>query len=252
MKTNNFFDPVRFFGLLKQDLLFNYKFYLWFLIGLSIGIYLVSYLSIRTIPVDKHYLSVYYFLYSSMLTAMIIFVGMSFPAFRNHVNSSNYLLTPGSAFEKILIQFVIRFVLFIPLMLVLLRVCIFLAVATMVPDPKVGFDPLFVDDFSYRALFSSSEALKINPSRDLAYMFASFAGSAYFRRYAVVKTQLVLTLFTLALLLSFLLTGERDWFKLGTDFLGGAGFYFALSPVAIGFFLLSLPWAYYTMKEKEL
>jgi hypothetical protein len=136
--------------------------------------------------------------------------------------------------------------------MLLLRVGIYLAIASMAPDPKTGFDPLFVDEFSYGTLFFSSGGLINNPIRDLAYLFASFAGAAYFRRYAVVKTQLVLTLFTLAILLSFLLTGERDWSKLGVEFLGGAKYYFALSPVSIGFFLMSLPWAYYKLKEKEL
>jgi hypothetical protein len=137
-------------------------------------------------------------------------------------------------------------------MLLLLKVCIFLAIATMVPDPKSGFDPLFIDEFSYGTLFLSSGGFIYNPLNDLAYLFASFAGAAYFRRYAVWKTQLVLTLFTVAILLTFLFAGERDWLKLGIDFLKGSKFYFALSPVSIGFFLLSLPWAYFKLKEKEL
>ena len=277
MKKNNFFDLHRFFGLLKQDILFNYRFYLTFVSGLSIGIYLLSlllirhpvsyntnyftqhnyysiesYLSSLNVYTGVSYISSFFLLYNFVLCIAIVFIGMSFPSFRNHRTIGYYLLIPGSAFEKMLVQFVVRFVLFIPLVMLLLQIGIRLAIASMVPDPKTGFDPLFIDKFSYGPFFLSSGEFINNPIRDLAYLFVAFAGAAYFERYAVVKTQLLLALFTVTLLLSFLITGEKDWLKSGSDFLGGAGFYFALSPVALGFFLLSFPWSYYTIKEKEL
>lgn len=253
MKTNNFFDLDRFIGLLKQDILFNYKFYLSFLFGLSIGIYLFSFLMIRNLGMGTSILSAYYVLYSLVLGATMVFVGMSFPAFRNQVNAGYYLLMPGSAFEKMLVQFVIRFILFIPLALLLLRVGIYLAVASMSPDPKMGFDPLFVDQFSYSELFTRSEVLRNNPFRDLAYLFFAFAGSVYFKRYALVKTLGAMVVIPGMLFLVIKLTGGQiNWTKIGTDYLNGYNFYLTLAPIFIGILLLSLPWAYFKLKEKEL
>ncbi len=251
MRTNNFFDLDRFFGLLKQDLLFNYKFYLTFIVGMSIGIYLVSYLMIRSLSAGI--LSANYLLYNMLFGAIMVFVGMSFPAFRDQKKTSFYLLVPGSAFEKLLVQFVIRFVFFIPLALILLRLAIFLAVASMVPDPKTGFDPLFVADFSYSELFSWSAGTKSNPLRDLAYLFFAFAGSVYFKRFAVVKTLGVMVILPVTLFLIIKLAGGPTYStKIVSEYLSGENFYLAMSPMFIGLLLLSLPLAYLKLKEKEL
>jgi hypothetical protein len=251
MRTNNFFDLDRFIGLLKQDLLFNYKFYLSFIVGLSIGIYLVSYLMIRNL--SGGFLSANYLLYNLLFGAILVFVGMSFPAFRDQRKTNFYLLLPGSAFEKLLVQFVIRFVFFIPLAFLLLRFGIFLAVASMVPDPKTGFDPLFVADFSYAEIFSWSAGLKNNPLRDLGYLFFAFAGAVYFKRYAVVKTVGAMLFLPGMLFLTVKITGGQiNWAKIGTDYLNGSNFLLALSPIFIGLLLCCLPWVYFKLQEKEL
>lgn len=251
MKTNNVFDLDRFIGLMKQDILFHYKFYLSFIVGLSIGLYLFSYLMIRDL--SGGILSVNYVLYNLLDGAVMVFVGMSFPAFRNQINTSLYLLMPGSAFEKILVQFVIRIVLFIPLALVLLKICIFLALSSMVPDPKAGFDPLFVEEFRLSEIFERLEVLKYNPLRNLAYLFLAFTGSVYFKKYALVKTLGVMLLFPGSVFIITKFTGGQiNWLKSGTDYLNGYNFYFSLSPIFIGLLLMSLPWAYFKLKEKEL
>jgi hypothetical protein len=251
MKTNNFFDLDRFIGLLKQDILFNYKFYVSFIAGLSIGIYLFSYSMIK--GYSGGFLSVNYILYNLLNGAIMVFVGMSFPAFRNQINTSNYLLMPGSVFEKMLVQFVVRIVLFIPLALVLLKFCIFLALSSMVPDPKVGFDPLFVEEFRLSEIFERLEVLKYNPLRNLAYLFLAFAGSVYFKKYALVKTLGVMLLFPGSVFIITKFTGGQiNWLKAGTDYLNGYNFYFSLSPIFIGLLMMSLPWAYFKLKEKEL
>ena len=163
------------------------------------------------------------------------------------------MLVPGSAFEKMLVQFVVRFVLYIPLALVLFKVEIFLAIASMVPDPKTGFDPLFVDQLSYGDFFTPSEVLRNNPLQDLAYLFVAFAGSVYIRRYAAVKTLSVLVIIPGLLVFIAKLSGEKiEWIKNVTDYLNGRGYYLSLAPVIVGILLLSLPWIYFKLKEKEL
>ena len=251
MKTNDFFDLDRFIGLLKQDILFHYKFYLSFIAGLCIGLYLFCYLMIK--GNSGGFLSVNYIIYNLLNGAIMVFVGMSFPAFRNQINSSYYLLMPGSAFEKMLVQFVVRIVLFIPLALVLLKFCIFFALSSMAPDPKVGFDPLFVEEFRLSEIFDRLEVLKYNPLRDLAYLFLAFAGSVYFKRYALAKTLGVILLFPGSVFIITKFTGGQiNWLKAGTDYLNGNDFYYSLSPIFIGLLLMSLPWAYFKLKEKEL
>jgi hypothetical protein len=260
MKTNNFFDPERFFGLLKQDILFNYKFYLSFLVGLGIGIYVFSYLLIRnanlsspSFVLPQPYPFVYLNLQNILLGAMTIFIGMSFPAFRKQTSTSYYLLTPGSAFEKILVQFIVRFVLFIPLVLILLRLGIFLAIASMLPDPERGFDPLFEDNFSFSWFFIQSGFLS-SPLRYLAWLFLFFAGSVFSGRYAVIKTLGITLALPIALFLIIYLTGGKiNWLKIYTDYLIGNNFFLKLiTPGFMGILLISLPWTYFKLKEKEL
>jgi hypothetical protein len=247
MKTSNFFDLDRFIGLLKQDILFNYKFYLAFLLGLSIGIYLVSYMIIRNLSAG--FLSVNNILYNLLLGATMVFIGMSFPSFRTQINTSNFLLTPGSAFEKLLVQFMVRFVIFIPLALIILKVGVFLAIFSMVPDPKTGFDPLFVEDLSFSKLFTFQN----NILRDLSYLFFAFAGSAYFKRYAVIKTMGAFIFLPVTIFLIVKLTGNQmNWNKISLDYLDGSRFFLSLAPLCIGVLLLSLPWVYFNIKEKEL
>jgi len=251
MRINKLFDLYRVISLLKQDILFNYKFYLSFIVGLSIGIYLFSYLMIRNL--SGGFLSANFFLYNMLFGAILVFVGMSFPAFRDQKKTSFYLLVPGSAFEKLLVQLVIRFVFFIPLALLLLRLGIYLAVASMVPDPKTGFDPLFVADFSYAELFSWSAVTKNNPLRDLSYLFFAFAGAVYFKRFAVVKTVGAMLFLPGMLFLIVKITGGQiNWAKIGTDYLNGNSFFLTLSPFFIGLLLCCLPWVYFKLKEKEL
>ena len=213
MKTNNFFDPDRFFGLLKQDILFNFKFYLSFMVGLSIGIYVFSYLLIRNVdPSIPYYMIAYDNLQNILLGAMMIFIGMSFPAFRNQTSTCYFLLTPGSAFEKMLVQLVVRFVLFIPLALILLHLGTLLAIASMQPNPKSGFDPLFVDSFNFRSYFFDSGFFTLRAMRDLALLFLVFAGSVFFKKYAFVKTLAVMVGLPVGL---FLVGGRIYWTKIG-------------------------------------
>ena len=260
MKTNNFFDPDRFFGLLKQDILFNFKFYLSFMVGLSIGIYVFSYLLIRNVdPSIPYYMIAYDNLQNILLGAMMIFIGMSFPAFRNQTSTCYFLLTPGSAFEKMLVQFVVRFVIFIPIAMILLRIGIALAISSMWPDPKSGFDPLFVDQSNFLGYsiqsryFFLSDVFILSPLRDFAWLFVVFAGSVYFRRYAVAKTLGVTLVLPVGFLLFISLTNRQFiWLRFYSDFLNGNLFAYVPASIMIGFLLFSLPWAYFKLKEKEL
>ena len=157
---------------------------------------------------------------------------------------------PGSiAFEANEIIGAVRFVLFIPLALILLHLGTLLAIASMQPNPKSGFDPLFVDSFNFRSYFFDSGFFTLRAMRDLALLFLVFAGSVFFKKYAFVKTLAVMVGLPVGL---FLVGGRIYWTKIYTDFLTGYNFIAGLTPLIIGILLFSLPWTYFTLKEKEL
>lgn len=259
MKTNNFFDLDRFMGLLKQDLLFNFKFYTAFVAGFGMGIFVFCYLLIRNFDTTTPYQIVYNILFNLLVGTTIVFAGMSFPAFRNQKNSGNYLLIPGSAFEKMMVQFVVRIILFIPIAMILLQLAVFLAVSLMLPDPKSGFDPIFVDDFSFWKPFHGINlGFDIVTLSKLVFPMIAFAGSVYFKRYAVVKT-LGSMVIPLGMLLLIKKVGgvHHNVIGTGSDQLFGIildinSFYSEFSPLFLTFVLFSLPWVYYKLREKEI
>ena len=123
----------------------------------------------------------------------------------------------------------------------------------MMPDPESGFDPLFVNDFSYRDLFTHSDFLHNSLLRNLVWLFLAFAGSVYFGRFAVIKTIGVILAFPVTLFLIVYLTGAKiNWVKIYADYSNGYGFPYALAPFSIPILLLFLPWIYFKLKEKEI
>jgi hypothetical protein len=253
MQTNKFFDLDRFFGLFRQDLLINYKFYLYWISGFSISFYVISYLMIRNFKVDPDYQFDYLVLYNLLYLVLAIFITLSFPALRNQVSPFHYFLNPGSTFEKFMVQFVVRFVLFIPLVLVLLKIAVYMAIATMFPDPKTGFDPLFVPGFNYSKLFASKVASNLNPFRDFSYLFVAFACSVYFKRNVIIKTIGVVVLLSIGLFTFVILSsGGLIHENFGAEFTRRYLLYANISPYINSLLFLSLPWAYFKLKEKEL
>jgi len=111
METNQFFSLKRFYLLLRNDLLINYKTYLFTLIGACIVGYLVFFTSMPKHEIGRDFGKNEYF--TSLIFYLLglgVFVGLSFPEMNNKIKASKYLLIPSSIFEKFLAQFVLRII----------------------------------------------------------------------------------------------------------------------------------------------
>ena len=63
------------------------------------------------------------------MMAVGVIVGTAFPDLTDKIKTSNYLLNPGSTFEKLMVQFLLRIGLFVPIALGIFWIAIRLAKA---------------------------------------------------------------------------------------------------------------------------
>lgn len=256
---------ARFVRLFKHDLLLNQKTYLFALVGLSIAIYAFTYFIMFANRGGFNRAEDYIPLILFYLMGIGVFIGTAFPALNNQIKMSNYLLAPGSIFEKYLVQFVIRVVLFIPVALLLFWLGTHLAKVSMIPDPRNGFDPSRIQDFHFRDLFKDVPTFRDKLIIILSiFSFATvlFAGSAWFNRFALVKTLIVSGIMIGAVLLSFVLFSHLFYpdmvygfdihirnYKVTEDLENVQLFFYLIGGLSWLFFL-SL--AYFKLKEKEV
>ncbi|WP_400077485.1 hypothetical protein [Winogradskyella sp. R77965] len=123
MNFQHYFNFNRFFKLLKFDISFNTKKYLIFIGVLIIVLFILDLILIdtgSTFRVLENNDREYFYrkrdyqssLVITFLVTMFLVVSSAFSAFRKKESTSNYLLHPASTFEKLLVQFVIRVLLF--------------------------------------------------------------------------------------------------------------------------------------------
>jgi len=267
MKQNKYFSPTRFAYLLRNDLLINQKSYLFTIVGMSIAVYALSYFEMITTKhfSNSHYSGLFFFYFMGIG----VFIGSSFPALTDQIKTSNYLLTPGSILEKFMVQFLIRIVIFIPLALTIFWIATHLAKASMIPNPAIGFDPAAqIQDFHFWNLFNDH----INNMDRLIYILSYFsiasilfAGSAYFRRFALVKTLIINGFMVGAVILWFIFLSHIFY---QADTFSNNGIHIRLLEYKIsanldnkqlaGYLLGGLSWlfflplAYFKLKEKEV
>jgi len=112
MNSNKFFNFSRFYRLLRNDILLNYKKYLLTIVGAFILGFILMYMympnRVYTDTIYKFDTSRYFNLFTMCLVGLGAFVGSAFSELSSKVKISNYLLVPASTFEKYLSQFVIR------------------------------------------------------------------------------------------------------------------------------------------------
>jgi hypothetical protein len=274
MPFNNYFNLDRFARLLKQDLLINRTKYFLGILGLGLISYLTMYFFLintkGAIWNTDNYINSYYvgfFIFYMMAVGVII--GTSFPDLSDKIKTSNYLLTPGSTFEKFLVQFVLRIGLFIPIALGLFWTVLRLAKASLISDLEKGFDVSKIPYFNFRMLITNTYNNQlIDNWQILFYIFGLFSygtylfvGATYFKRYALVKTVIASgVIFLISMSFSVLLShiffpNETYGFntKLNefavTEHLSNLEiFLLALSLVSWMFFLAI---GYFKLKEKE-
>ena len=264
MKQNKYFSLKRFSRLLRNDLLINQKIYLFTLAGIGIAIYAISYFLMR-VNHGFHRTNEYIPLLMFYLMGIGVVIGTSFPALSNQIKTSNYLLSPGSTLEKILVQFVIRIVLFVPLALIIFWIGTHLAKATLVPDLERGFDPARIADYHFKDLFQYIQGFRDQLIVVLSIFSTAsvlFAGSVYFKRFALIKTLIVSGATVFLVVCSFVLfshilfpssthgfdVAEIDY-KINNNLYNIQLAVYLLGGLSWIFFL---PLAYFKLKEKEV
>lgn len=264
MKQNKYFNLNRFVKLFRNDLLIHRKTYLFATLGLAIGLYIFTFFMMKN---SRNFSSNNYIpLMIFYMMAIGAIVGNSFPAFIDQIKTSNYLLAPGSSFEKFMVQFVIRIVLFIPLAMFLFWIDTYLAKASLIPLPALGFDPaIHVADFHFAEIFKPIPKLRDKIVVVLSIFSAVcllFAGSVYFRRFALIKTLVVVGATVLTVMLSLVVFSHlfypevtHGWdINLKTYHVTEDLFNVQIFAYIVGcltwFFFLAL--AYFKLKEKEV
>ncbi|HJR99855.1 MAG TPA: hypothetical protein VJ780_02865 [Flavobacterium sp.] len=276
MSFNNHFNFNRFVRLFQQDLLINRTKYLLGIIGLGLVSYLLFYWYLSTNKnqimsyaesINNRYMTCFMF-YIMGIGAV---VGTAFPDLTDKIKTANYLLSPGSSFEKFLVQFLLRIGLFVPIALGMFWIAIRLAKASLLPEMLYGnefFDPALVPYFEFRLLVTrgvdhlwSIPEILIMVFGFFSYGCYLFSGTTYFKRYALIKTVVVsgivfgsCALFMI-LLSHIFYAHETHGFEVRfKDFLvldnlqSGEFFILSLSLLSWLFFL---PIAYFKLKEKE-
>ena len=265
MKQNKYFNPGRFYRLFENDLLIHKKTYLSILIGLLIGVYGITLSGMwnryNPIIIENFYIPNFMFL----MLGILIFISSSFPDMKNRVTINSYLLLPASTLEKFLVQFVTRIILLIPIAMILFWVAIYLAKASLIPDPSINFDPSKIQDFNFRDLFKY-----VPKFRDKVFIVsgifsvacALFAGATHFNRFALVKTVIVSAILGFAVYFLLVVFSHifypiethgfevhLDVYKISGDITNINLCLYLVSSISWLFFL---PLAYFKLKEKEV
>jgi len=275
MSFNNHFNLKRFSRLLQQDLLINRKKYLLSIIGLGLVTYLLSYWflssskpSLVQSPELINIIYFTYFLFYMMLVGVI--VGTAFPDLTDKIKTANYLLSPASTFEKFLVEFLLRIGFFIPIALGIFWIAIRLAKASLIPEiinENLFFDPTVLPYFEFQLLVTRGVDKLWDSWQILFFIFGFFsygtylfAGTTYFKRYALVKTVLISgILFIGCVLFSMLLSNifypeitglklQLETFQV-TEKLDSTKF--SLLSLALLSWIFFLGMAYFKLKEKE-
>lgn len=273
MSFNNYFNLKRFSRLLKQDLLFNGTKYLLTIVGLGLVSYLFLYWFLNS---NKNFLiqnndsinSNYGTCFAFFMVAVGVIVGTAFSDLSDKIKTENYLLYPGSALEKFMLQFLLRIGFFIPIALGLFWIAIRLAKASLVPGES-GLDPSLIPYFEFRFLvtkYSSNELYDIWTILVMVFGIFSygtylFAGTTHFKRYALVKTVIVSVIVIGISILSLVLLSHGFYpettqgfdiklksFDVAED-LGSIKLFILLLSLFSWMFFLTI--AYFKLKEKE-
>jgi len=280
MSFNNYFNTKRFSRLLKQDLLINRTKYGLTILGLGLITYILGYMFLNSSKGNmiKHDYAVfqnYTICFAFFMMYVGVIIGSAFPDLSDKIKTSNYLLTPGSTFEKVALQFLIRIVLFVPIALGIFWIAIRLAKASLIPETvnynsvEQLMDPAVIPYFDYVFLITKSNGKIWDTWQILFVIFGLFsygtylfAGATFFKRYALIKTVIasivvLLTSITFSVLLSHIFypkethgfNSKLNDFTVTEHLSSSELFMVSLSLFSWMFFLT---FGYFKLKEKEV
>lgn len=194
MNSTSFFSLRRFGLLMRNDILLNYKKYIYSIIGALILGYVILY---SEMPKNINYYDVfndtkYAGIFIACLIGLAVFLGLSFPALETKAGSASYLLLPASTFEKFLSQFFIRVIIGTALFFVVFWIDAQLARLTALSVLKHIGGSADVKVFEFADVFTFIRNKPIILSGALISFFVSmgifiFSVRLFFNKLAVVK-----------------------------------------------------------------
>jgi len=264
METNQFFSLKRFYQLLRNDVLINYKTYLLTFIGAFFLGFAIFYMDMPKHNVGYVYNHINYMrIVIISLFGLGVFVGLSFPEMSNKIRATNYLLLPASTFEKYLVQFLIRFIGGIILFILIIWLDTHLARWTILNFYK-ELDPLTIQKLTFQNMINGEKTHIM-----LAMIFAILSLGSYlfsvrlfFKKNALVKTVIsfgivVYILFCLTVMFSHLFYPETNGFNVNLKeyeltnlHVRNVEFWLYSIMYLSGLFLL--PLGYFKLKEKQV
>jgi hypothetical protein len=208
MNTNEFFSLKRFNNLLRNDLLLNYKRYLFTFFGAVIVVYLYMIFQMRHKPFFDRNSYSDIFLFCTF--AVGAFVGSAFPELSNKKGTCNYLLLPASVFEKFLVQFIIRFVICISLSLLFFWIDAQLARLTAMRFENIQDNKIVIERFQFTDIIGTPNSLYDQIMLVLVYFSMGtflFSARLFFRKFALVKSVILgVALFYLCMVIMVILS----------------------------------------------
>lgn len=273
--NNTFFSFKRFWLLLRNDLIINYKTYLLTIVGTFIVMYLILYMNM---PKESQYIHLskgswgdtFYFdnhryeeIFMMTLFALAGFIGMAFHMLDNKVKTSNYLLTPASSFEKYNIQLCIRVIAGLGLFLLIFWIDAGLARFTALSGYK-GESTHAIMSFKYSMFYEQM------PTKELLIMVSTlfslgiylFSFRISFKKYGLIKTIISMPILFL-IITGIMIFASHLFFPTQTT---GLDIYWEgvnatidraqtnnLDLIAVNLiWIVLLPLGYYKLKEKQL
>lgn len=272
MNLQEYFNLNRFWLYLKHDLLLYNKKYLGFILGFILVLFLLDLFvieqNLHRVRLKNDYVKefrreIYQVVFLlTLLMSWVLVIGSSFLPLRKRSSTINYLLLPVSLLEKIIVQFIIRFVLFTCLFIFLYWIEFKLAlyVIYLFEDKQSLIVPSFglFDFFEKSVMFSHKVIIILSL---FSVVSSLFAATTYFQKRPVLNTILV---FGALVLLAFVFSVVMSHILLPDEVNGFEIKIFdrelpnkwntiqvCLSTIGVVSSLFFLPIAYFKLKEKE-
>ncbi len=282
MNSNKFFSFSRFYRLLMNDILLNYKKYLLTIVGAFILGFIVIYMQMPNYLYGYSGYSFdasrYFNVFIMCLVGLGAFVGSAFSELSSKVKISNYLLLPASTFEKFLCQFIIRAVIGTVIFMFIFWVDAHIARIAVLSNLKNNLGQLvgpekydYIEKFHFSMFLIKSKYPIVTNWKlfegigMILIIFSSgmflFSVKIFFRKLGLIKTgiSLVATLYLIMIVMmcfSQLFYPETKSFgianidyKLSNGYSNDEIFLYSIAYLAPIFLL---PLGYFKLKEKQL
>lgn len=261
MKTSDTFDFRRFGLLVRQNFIHHNRMMVLCVVGFCGGLFLLL-LLVQAINQFETWTRDAYSntFYTIFILTGLLYAGTAFTGLRSKEKSFSYLLTPASAFEKFLLEFLVRIVLFL-ILVPLLYWAVFNTEGFFVQAIRENFEfkPYSYTEFTLFPVLTSELRqwlIAMCIALGLLILTLPFAGAATFMRYPLPKTLFGVTaifLFHVLIVYFFLeilkFNGPSHGKVLGMD---GEDFIKFLTVYGIIANIVVLAASYFKLKEREV